>query len=74
MYRNYEILVMRNEVVYKKLIMAPKFDEDDISGFKFDVLAGEYEFFAQREIGWQDDSYRFQCSERFNDAVQICKN
>ena len=44
MYRNYEILVMRNEVVYKKLIMAPKFDEDDISGFKFDVLAGEYEF------------------------------
>ena len=38
MYRNYEILVMRNEVVYKKLIMAPKFDE------------------------------------RFNDAVQICKN
>ena len=44
MYRNYEILVMRNEVVYKKLIMSPKFDEDDISGFKFDVLAGEYEF------------------------------
>ena len=31
-------------MVYKKLIMAPKFDEDDISGFKFDVLAGEYEF------------------------------
>ena len=44
MYRNYEILVMRNGVVYKKLIMTPKFDEDDISGFKFDVLAGEYEF------------------------------
>ncbi len=40
LYGNYEILVMRNEVVYKKLFMTP----NDISGFKFDVLAGEYEF------------------------------
>lgn len=44
LYGNYEILVMRNEMVYKKLFMTPKFDEDDASGFKFDVLAGEYEF------------------------------